>query len=1595
MASLVEILEAPSRRLVESCRKSVLEELAAHLGLHGTRAMLKQDLRKVVFQEMEKRGLLSPPAGGETDLSQVDECTEEAEQSNPPGTPPRDAPSKMSRTPEERKITPVPVTLPRYDPPSPTSPRNSLESARLRVRLAQLKSEAEEKEKARQQDAALEIKRLEIEAETKLRLRQMELDHEIRMLRETPSTSGAEPRLAERIQTEMKPAEGRNAEPSADERSPGCPDRRKFDVSKCIALVPTFRETEVDSYFAAFERLAAALDWPREVWSLILQCKLSGKALEVMASLSITDGMDYEKVKSAVLNSYELVPEAYRQKFRALKHKADQTHVEFAREKLCLFEKWLSASKAATAEEIKELILMEEMKRCLPERLVLYLNEQKVTRLADAALLADEFALTHRFSGEAPRSEHKRPAPMRPPGASLPPGRPQHCFYCHRPGHIVKDCLVLKRRNEQKRSPPREVGLLIHQPVHPVIKIKIEDESSCFEPFLSQGFVADNENGTQVPVKILRDTGASQSLILQGTLPLCETSSTGLSVLLSGLNSEPVLRPLHRVWLKCDLVQGVFDLAVCPTLPVTGVTLLLGNDVAGGAVVPPFQVRESPFEVASEVGEISDYYPACVVTRSQRKLAEDRLIDVSGLFEDEKPSLPPSPSLPLDSNDEVRRRCWGLPLTHDTLGEEQKADETLQKCFRDLENANERVTAMTSGYFVGNGILMRFWKNPAAKGAAWGTVKQIIIPVKFRSQILSLAHESQWAGHLGIRKTYLLLLEHFFWPGMKRSVREYCQTCHVCQIAGKPNQPPKPVPLTPIPVIGNAFDHVIVDCVGPLPRSKSGKRFLLTIMCTATRFPEAVPLSSITAKAVIKALTSFFSLVGLPKVLQTDQGTNFKSELFQKVATSLGIQHVTSSAYHPESQGVLERWHQTIKAMLRKYCLSSGRSWDEGLPFLLFAAREAPQASLGFSPAQLVFGHTPRGPLLALKERILQTPVSAKNKVNLYVAGFQRRLKEANCLARNALQKAQSKMKAYFDKKAEPRDFSPGDMVLILNPVAEHTLSVKFSGPFPVVRKLTDTTYLIQTPERRQKERVCHINMLKRYHTPLRSAETSSEVMVCAAISSELKPEEDIPPHLDKCVGPRLENSQVLTQLPTKLEYLEPNLKRELLSLINNHLKLFSDVPSRTHLIEHDVVTSRDKPIKQHPYRANPLKRKLMKQETDYLIRHGLATPSYSPWSSPCLVEQKPDGTPRFITDYRKLNAVTISDAYPLPRVDDCVDRVGNSKFVTKLDLLKGYWQVLLTAAAKEASAFVTPDEFLEYTVMPFGMRNAPATFQRLINTVIADLEHCHAYLDDIVVHTSTWDEHIATLKELFSRLDDANLTINLAKTEFVRATVTYLGKEVGQGSVRMLRDKILAIKEFPTPTTRRELRRFVGMVGYYRCFCKNFAVVASPLTDLLSPQVPFKWTTAAQGAFENCKLLLSTAPVLQAPDVTRPFKLEIDASDVGMGAVLLQEDAAALDHPVSYFSKKFAKYQLHYSTVEKETLALVLAIQHFEVYLYPGSTPIQVYTDHNPLVFLSRMYNKNQRLMRWALLVQDYNLQIQHKQGKDNVVADSLSRAF
>lgn len=349
-------------------------------------------------------------------------------------------------------------------------------------------------------------------------------------------------------------------------------------------------------------------------------------------------------------------------------------------------------------------------------------------------------------------------------------------------------------------------------------------------------------------------------------------------------------------------------------------------------------------------------------------------------------------------------------------------------------------------------------------------------------------------------------------------------------------------------------------------------------------------------------------------------------------------------------------------------------------------------------------------------------------------------------------------------------------------------------------------------------------------------------------------PDEELKTVDDCILQGRLKNSETLKNLSPILKHLNPTQTQEITELLHEFLVLFSDVPSQTDVLEHDINVGDAEPIRQRFYRVPVEKREVLEKEVQYLLDNGLAEPSFSSWSSPCLLVKKSDGTFRFCTDYRKLNAVTKPDSFPLPRIEDCIDQVGAAKFVTKLDLLKGYWQVLLTERAREMSAFITHNGLFSYRVMSFGLRNAPASFQRLMNRVVAGLDGVTVYLDDVVLVSDTWSSHLKRLRLLFDRLAQARLTVNLAKCEFAGATVTYLGKVVGQGQVRPIRAKVRAIDNFPVPVTKRELMRFLGMVGFYRCFCRNFSSVVAPLTDLLKSRAMFIWTEDCQNAFDSGK---------------------------------------------------------------------------------------------------------------------------------------------
>lgn len=435
--------------------------------------------------------------------------------------------------------------------------------------------------------------------------------------------------------------------------------------------------------------------------------------------------------------------------------------------------------------------------------------------------------------------------------------------------------------------------------------------------------------------------------------------------------------------------------------------------------------------------------------------------------------------------------------------------------------------------------------------------------------------------------------------------------------------------------------------------------------------------------------------------------------------------------------------------MLRSYCLESDKDWDEGVCLLLFAAHKAIQESLGFSPAELVFAHTVRGPLKLLQEEWMgdSTPENLLD----YVCDFRLKLHLSCKLAKRNLSDAQVKMKSWFDRNAKTRKFKPGDKVLVLLPIPGSALQARYSGPYVVQEKVSDRDYVVATPECRRQNRLCHINMLKPYLdrqfilqgpdsedgavvAALFSAEPAERQVARPLLSSaepvgtglslsgadsagtEFSPgvddpaEDDVDPSSATVYG-RLNNTEVLSHLDENFPHLSQSQHEDVVRLIKSHLSMFCDVPTRTHVLMHDIDVGKFPPIKQHAYRVCPDKRVRLHNQVHYMLENGIAEPSSSSWSSPCLLAGKSDGSDRVCTDFRKVNAVTKPDCFPLPRVDDGVDHIGAANYVTKLDLLKGYWQVPLTHRAKEISAFVTPDAFLQYTVMPFGVRNAPTTF--------------------------------------------------------------------------------------------------------------------------------------------------------------------------------------------------------------------------------------------------------------------------------------------
>ncbi|XP_047219374.1 uncharacterized protein LOC124867136 [Girardinichthys multiradiatus] len=900
------------------------------------------------------------------------------------------------------------------------------------------------------------------------------------------------------------------------------------------------------------------------------------------------------------------------------------------------------------------------------------------------------------------------------------------------------------------------------------------------------------------------------------------------------------------------------------------------------------------------------------------------------------------------------------------VGELQRQDPTL-KCWFEKVTEVEGNTQGSPGfldeatYVVKGGILYQ----------CKGDVESLALPQEFREKVMDLGHTVPWAGHMGFQKILCRIARRFVWPGMYSQISHFCKSCVKCQLTSGRKVPH--AQLLPLPIIGTPFERIGMDVVGPLERSSMGNKYILVICDYATRYPEAFPLKCVKARNVANCLIQLFSRVGIPKEVLTDCGTNFMSKYLQQVYKLLGVKGIKTTPYHPQMDGLVERYNQTLKNMLRKFVSTTGADWDQWLPYLLFAYREVPQASTGFSPFKLLYGRQVRGPLDLLKD-YWENPESAEENIVAYVVKMRQRLEEMTALAQECMRTAQQTQKRWYDQKSRERVLKPGQQVLLLLPTSDNKLLAKWHGPYEVTRQVGKVTYELFMPDRVKKHQTFHVNLLKEFQMHQRPVQ---HLLVCDVNDEEVD-EKFLPSNDPQVSG-------------VDLSHLLASQQEEVSSLLDP--ELFTETPGFTDLVQHEIYLKKNAPARQKSYRIPERLMPELKKEINFMLELGIIEISTSEWCSPVVLVPKKDGSLRFCIDFRYLNSLSQFDPYPMPRVDDLLERVEGAKFITTLDLSKGYWQVALAPEARKLTAFRTPFGMYHFKVMPFGLQGAPASFQRLMNHVLREVsDFSAAYLDDVVVFSQTWKDHMLHLRRVLGCIRKAGLTINPQKCAIAQKEVAYLGYVIGFGKIRPQVGKVEAVHSFPVPTTKRRVKSFLGLVGWYRKFIPKFAERTAVLNNLTKSKSPNKiqWTPECDRAFKDLKNAICIESVLHTPDFEKSFTLQTDVSGVGLGAVLLQEDHGEMK-PLVFLSRKRLDRETRYSTVEKEFLAMKWAIESLRYYLLGRHFFLE--TDHRALQWLHRMKDANARIAGWYLALQPYNFTVHYKVGKTNTVADCLPR--
>ncbi|KAK1602073.1 hypothetical protein QYE76_017116 [Lolium multiflorum] len=852
---------------------------------------------------------------------------------------------------------------------------------------------------------------------------------------------------------------------------------------------------------------------------------------------------------------------------------------------------------------------------------------------------------------------------------------------------------------------------------------------------------------------------------------------------------------------------------------------------------------------------------------------------------------------------------------------------------------------------------------------------KICIPESsLRKLLLQESHGGGLMGHFGREKTYAMLSTHYYWPRMYRDVERLCRRCTTCLQAKSTSNPyglymPLPIPYAP-------WSDISMDFVLGLPRTKHGHDSIFVVVDRFSKMAHFIPCHKSDDASHIASL--FFREVvrlhGIPASIVSDRDVKFMSYLWKSLMAKFGVKLLFSSSSHPQTDGQTEVVNRSLSTLLRTLVKTNLKSWEDCLPHAEFAYNRAKHSTTARSPFMVVYGFEPPTALDIL-------PLPLHERTNMDFDERTTAIKKLHEETRATIQEHVLRQATRLNAKKKERVFEEGDLVWIhlrkerFPQERNSKLKPRGDGPFKVLKRINNNAYVIDIPTSKYLvSNTFNVSDLSPYHGDEEEQESRTTLSQGGgddagwpSVTSSPRPTSPPSGPMTRARAKAIHDKEFQDVFPDELPHGLPPLRG----------------------IEHRIDLIPGAPLPNRAaYRTNPEDTKEIQRQIQDLLAKGYVRESLSPCAVPVILVPKPDETQRMCMDCRPINAITVRYRHPIPRLDDMLDELSGATIFSKIDLRSGYHQIRMAIGDEWKTAFKTKLGLYEWLVMPFGLSNAPSTFMRLMNHILRPLigKSVVVYFDDILIYSKNLEDHVQHVREVLCILRHEKLFANLPKCHFAQNKLVFLGFVVSANGIEVDSSKVEAIHNWPTPTNVGQVRSFHGLAGFYRRFVKDFSTIACPLNELTKKNVPFVWGKAQQKAFDELKKRLTEAPLLALPDFSKTFEIECDASGLGIGGVLMQNGK-----PVAYYSEKLDGARLNYPIYDKELYALVRVLEVWQHYLWPKE--FVIHSDHESLKYLKSQHNLNKRHAKWVEFIESFPYVIKYKKGKENVVADALSR--